>query len=113
MRVTTTVWASALIRRLFSNGDYALVEKRGAAEAGAVFIRIRRRDGTTTLLGPAPQAIFDEKKPQERVFERRLTSKTGEEIDAVLDRERKFDPDLWIIELETDTPEDYLEIMAD
>ena len=113
MRLTTAVWTSALVRRLFGDGDYAVIERRGAGEAGAVFVRVRHRNGTATLFAPAPQAIFDEKKPQDRVFERRLMSVANEDVDALLERETRFDPDLWIVELETERPEDYLEIMPD
>ncbi|MET0943059.1 MAG: DUF1491 family protein, partial [Mesorhizobium sp.] len=43
MRVTSELWVSALTRRVFSGGGFAAILKRGAAEAGAVFILSRNR----------------------------------------------------------------------
>jgi len=102
MRLTSEFFVSALIRRVFSTGDFAAVAKKGAAEAGAIFIRQRFRDGAETLFGPAPQSYFDEDRPSDRRFEKRLDRANGEDLDAMLERERRFDPDLWIIELELD-----------
>ena len=49
MRVTSDFYCSALLRRIFAAGGFAAVEKKGAAEAGAIFLKERRRDGTVTL----------------------------------------------------------------
>ncbi|KAB2862521.1 MAG: DUF1491 family protein, partial [Bauldia sp.] len=43
MRVTTDFWISSVVRRAFAEGGFAAVERRGAAEAGAVMIRRRDR----------------------------------------------------------------------
>lgn len=110
MRLTSAIWASALIRRVFSEGGFAAVERRGAEEAGAIFIRIRHRNGSQTLLGPAPQAFFAEEEAGERVFEIRCERQPGGEADALIEREARFDGDLWVIELEVESPQDYLDI---
>ncbi|HEY0124706.1 MAG TPA: DUF1491 family protein [Rhizobium sp.] len=102
MRLRSDIFVSALTRRLFSRGDFAAVEHKGAEEAGAIFIRQRFRDGLETLYAPAPQSFFDEEDSGARLFEIRMDRKEPEEIRGMLDRELKFDPDLWIIELETD-----------
>ncbi|MDM9647956.1 DUF1491 family protein [Rhizobium sp. S163] len=102
MRLRTDIFVSALLRRVFAKGDFAAVEKKGADEAGAVFIRQHFRDGSETLYGPAPQSFFDEEDSGERLFEIRLERKDAEEIRTMLERERKFDNDLWIVELEAD-----------
>ncbi len=110
MRLTTDLWVKALVRRLFGEGGFAAVERVGAAEAGAVFIRVRRRDGAQTLLGPAPQSLFETAKPDDRMFEPRIVAADDQEVDALLAREAGFDPDFWVVEIETDSPESYLEI---
>jgi hypothetical protein len=113
MRVKTDIWIGALTRRLFAEGHYATVERRGAAEAGAIFLRVRHRDGTESLLAPAPQSLFDsEEDTSNRLFERRLSATSGDEIDALITRELSFDPDLWLVEIETDEPEAYVEVVA-
>ena len=68
MRVTTDLWVSALVRRVFGTGGFAAVVKRGATEAGAVFVLSRGRLGEVALYGPAPQTSYDSAKPDERFF---------------------------------------------
>lgn len=102
MRLRTDIFVSALLRRVFAAGDFAAVEKKGAEQAGAIFIRQHFRDGLETLYGPAPQSVFDEDAAGERLFEVRLERGEAEAVRQMLDRERKFDPDLWIVELEAD-----------
>lgn len=102
MRLRSDIFVSALLRRVFARGDFAAVEKKGSEEAGAIFIRQQFRDGTQNLFGPAPQSMFDEEASGERLFELRLTREDAGKVSDMLDRERKFDPDLWIVELEAD-----------
>ena len=102
MRLRADIYVSALVRRVFSAGDFAAVEKKGAEEAGAIFIRQRFRDGLETLYAPAPQSFFDEESIGDRLFEIRLERAEPEKVQEMLERERKFDPDLWIVELEAD-----------
>ena len=101
MRVTSEFFVSALLRRVFATGGFAAVERRGAAEAGAVFIRQRFRDGFETLYGPAPQSAFDA-GAEGRRFEVRAERCEAADCGAVISRESRFDPDLWVVELEMD-----------
>ena len=59
MRLKSALWVAAYLRRCQVEGIFAVVRRRGAEEAGAVFIRISRLDGTSDLFGPAPQSAFD------------------------------------------------------
>lgn len=99
MRLTSEFWVAALTRRVFSAGDFAAVLNKGAVEAGAVHILVRDRLGQVSLYKPAPQTSYDDAKPQDRLF-----SPAGQmEWDAVerwLEKERRFDPDIWVVELE-------------
>ncbi|RWD66216.1 MAG: DUF1491 family protein [Mesorhizobium sp.] len=103
MRVTTDLWVSALVRRVFGAGGFAAVVKRGATEAGAVFVLSRGRMGEVVLYGPAPQTSYDSAKPDERFFIQVDTSEDGSAFDARLEREKKFDPDIWVVEIEAGT----------
>lgn len=102
MRITSDLFISALTRRIFSAGGYAAIERKGAAEAGAIFIRQRRRDGRETLFGPAPQSYFDSESSGERRFERRVSDGEPEACAEVIAREMRFDPDLWLVEIEVE-----------
>ena len=60
-------------------------------------------DGTGILYAPAPQAIFEDARPADRVFSvvaGRETPAPDAAIEARLVREIRFDPDLWIVEVE-------------
>ncbi len=102
MRLRADIFVSSILRRVFANGDFAAVEKKGAEEAGAIFIRQHFRDGLETLYAPAPQTAFGEDEVRDRLFEIRLARSEPEAVRAMLERERRFDPDLWIVELEAE-----------
>lgn len=111
MRITSDFFVAALTRRVFSDGGYGAVGKRGSAEAGAIFVVVRARDGTERLFGPAPQTAYGEGKPEDRRFAEVTLGEGG--ADARLARETKFDPDCWVVELEPARPiSDYLDIDA-
>ena len=60
-------------------------------------------DGTGVLYGPAPQAVFDDARPAERVFSivvGREVPAPDNKIEERLVRETRFDPDLWVVEVE-------------
>ena len=103
MRLKSGIWVAAYLRRCNVEGAFAAVRRHGADEAGAVFILVNRLDGTVTLYGPAPQALFDEAQPSERMFTAMLGGKTPvpeADAEARIAREIKFDPDVWVIEVE-------------
>ncbi|MTI42649.1 hypothetical protein JM93_00828 [Roseibium hamelinense] len=99
MRAASDFFVAAFVRRLFQAGGFAAVSKRGAAEAGAIFILVDRLDGTLDLYGPAPQAYFVE-TPDGRLFERVLSQADREAVDARLASEARMDPDYWLVEAE-------------
>ncbi len=99
MRVTSDFFVSALVRQIFGEGGFAAVSKRGAPEAGAVFICVDRLDGSFDFYAPAPQSMFDE-RPETRLFERRFEKTDRETIDARLKSEARMDPDYWLVDIE-------------
>ncbi|MCL2452733.1 MAG: DUF1491 family protein [Alphaproteobacteria bacterium] len=100
MRLRADFWVAAYLRRCAGEGAYAVLARRGAAEAGAIFVKIDRLDGTVALYGPAPQSEI--KEGEERLFARLHGAAwiAAAEAEAKLDREIRFDPDLWILETE-------------
>jgi hypothetical protein len=103
MRLKSGIWVAAYLRRCHIEGAFAAVRRRGAEEAGAVFIKVNRLDGTATLYGPAPQSAFDEMKPTDRIFTAALGGDKPvpeADIEARLVREIRFDLDVWVIEVE-------------
>ena len=103
MRLKSGIWVSAYLRRCNAEGAFAVVRRRGAEEAGAVFIKVSRLDGTAALYGPAPQSAFDEAQPADRLFVAALGGEQAvpdADVEARLTREIRFDSDVWIVEVE-------------
>ena len=102
MRLKSAIWVSAYLRRCMVEGAYAVVRRRGAEEAGAIFVRIDRLDGTADLYGPAPQTEFDEARPGDRAFMACLKAqpRPNDQIEKYVSRQIDFDPDIWIVEVE-------------
>lgn len=74
--------------------------RRGNREAGAIFIVDRGRDGTMALYGPAPQAAYDQGSDDTRRFVLVKKCLDAEELEKWIERQAKFDSDLWIVEVE-------------
>ncbi len=114
MRLKTALWVAAYLRRCQVEGVSAVVRRRGAEEAGAVFVRISRLDGTSDLFGPAPQSAFDAAQGAARAFASSLGVQPAPDaaVETYLAREVKFDPDVWIVEVEDRAGRNFLDIVA-
>lgn len=99
-RLTADFWVSAYQRRRNGEGFFTAVERRGETSAGAIFVLIDRLDGTGDLYGPAPQSLIEDATADDhggRLFERLLAKAEMAEITSRMERERRFDSDLWLI----------------
>ena len=101
MRLRADIVVSAYLRRSALEGAPAVLRRRGAAQAGAIFVKIDRLDVMAALYGPAPQT-----ETAERGVDRLWTRMHKDawvptlDVEERLAREIRFDPDLWIIEAE-------------
>ncbi len=111
MRLKSAIWVAAYVRRCNVEGAFAAVRRRGAEEAGAIFIKLNRLDGTGELFGPAPQSAFAEAHPVDRAFSRCFKEQPAPEnkVEERILREIRFDPDVWIIEVEDRAGRHFLE----
>jgi hypothetical protein len=100
MRLKSSIWVAAYLRRCNVEGVFAAVRRRGAEEAGAVFVKVSRLDGTAALYGPAPQTAFEDARPAERAFVAVTQAVPEADVELRLEKEIKFDPDVWIVEVE-------------
>ena len=111
-RLRSDFWVAAYLRRCNALGAAAVLRRRGAAEAGAIFIKVDRLDGTAVLIGPAPQS---EAEPDgERRFGPVHQSAwiASSEAEIRLQSEIRFDRDLWIVEVESPAGESFLDLQA-
>lgn len=99
-RLRTDFWVAALRRRAEAAGAYVSVAKRGAEEAGAIFVLVDHRNGSCDLYGPAPQSVFGADQPLDRLFYPVLERRSEADVRARIEQELRFDPDLWLIDIE-------------
>lgn len=103
---------AAYVRRCHIEGAFAVVRRRGAEDAGAVFVKVARLDGSAALFSPAPQSAFGEARPSERLFVPVFAEGfvPEEKVEARLAREIDFDPDTWIVENEDRAGRHFLDL---
>ena len=99
-RLRADVWVSAYLRRCEIEGAFGTLRKRGAAEAGAIFVILDCLDGRMAVFGPAPQseAGDDGVRRFARLHDEDWID--GAACAQIVARERKFDSDLWIVDIE-------------
>ena len=101
MRLKSSIWVAAYLRRCQNAGIFGAVRRRGAEEAGAVFVKVASLDGNAMLYMPAPQTVYDDSRPVERIFMPTSPQPLPEQsVEERLAKEIRFDPDAWIIETE-------------
>lgn len=111
MRLRSDIFVAAYLRLRNGQNAFAVVSRRGAAEAGAIFIKIDRLDGRADLYGPAPQMVFDEANPA-RLFHRiSKPDASPADLEERMAREVRFDSDIWIIEVEDRAGEPHLDLV--
>ncbi|MGH6780243.1 MAG: DUF1491 family protein [Bradyrhizobium sp.] len=113
MRLKTSIWVAAYLRRCQSEGVFGAVRRRGAEEAGTVFVKVATLDGHAMLYVPAPQTVYDDSRPIERFFVPISKQPQAEAaVDEHLTREVRFDPDAWIVETEDKAGRHFLDLAA-
>ena len=99
-RLRSDFWVAAYIRRCFGENAPAVL-RRGAAEAGAILIKVDGLDGTAALYGPSPQSeIADRDSARSFVKLHEADRIPSAEAERRLARQVDFDPDIWIVEVE-------------
>ncbi len=99
MRLKTEIWVSAFLRRCMVEGIYGAIIRKGAAEAGAVYVIVNHLDGLCHLFGPAPGPTYGEDGERRWADELQGPAPVND-TGPILERKRRFDPDIWIVEVE-------------
>ena len=111
-RLRTDFWIAALRRRAESAGAFVSIARRGADEAGAVFLVVDRRDGSFDVYGPAPQSVFSDHR-SDRLFSLLAREVSEESTRSRMEQEVRFDPDLWQVDIEDRDGRAFVEIVSD
>ena len=93
--LSSDLWVSALIRRAEIGGASATVVRRGDARAGTVIVkayntRSRQARLYTEAFGP----------DGDRLWIQPVVSEFESELDAYVQRQIGYDPDVWVVEIE-------------
>lgn len=100
MRVTSQIWVHVFLRAEQNRGAMVMVAQKGALEAGAIYICWENATGEWSLFGPAPQSMLENAGTQ-RQYETVLENASEAECAQYLERQRNFDPDIWILEVQS------------
>lgn len=95
MLLSSDLWVSALIRRAQIEGAYATVVKKGDDRAGSVIVKAY--DTSTRTARLYTEAFGTD---GDRLWIQPVTSDSESELDAYIARQRGYDPDLWVVEIE-------------
>ncbi len=94
-RIKTAIQIKAIIRRAEVAGAHAFLVRRGQEDAGALFLKISRLDGTFTVLNQARRG------DGELIWTKPIGDSTDEAVASkYLEKQLRFDPDIWILEIE-------------
>jgi hypothetical protein len=95
-RVTSSVLVGALVRKAQAEGGFAAVLAKGDATAGSILLILMERGGNPCaferILQPDGRYSWQPSAGQ--------TIENTEEVPALIARRRRFDPDLWVLELD-------------
>ena len=106
-RLTTAVFVSSLLRLAEQQGGFGAVVAKGDATAGAVLVLLAERGRRVALLERLLQA------DGRYAWGSPLAAGHNEaDLDKFLARRRGFDPDLWIVELDTASAERFAAEMS-
>jgi hypothetical protein len=115
MRLTSAMWFAVFMKMETQRGAFVTVIKNGAQQAGALFIVENIGMGLLNLYSPAPQSFLDDSQDatDDRKFECVLENVDQDKLDAYLEKQKNFDPDLWIIETEAGSGKISISVVKD
>ena len=93
-RLTAEFWVSAYLKRLRLYEIPAFVVTHGDDTAGAVLVKLNTLDGNAKAF----QRSFDLMSGERAWMV--LAEGAESDVDAALAKQRSFDPDLWVVEVE-------------
>lgn len=94
MRLTARIWVDAYLTRLRLMDIPAFVVSHGDDTAGAVLVKLNTLNGQATAF----QRSFDLMSGARTWVE--LVAGDETDVDTTITKQRGFDPDLWVIEVE-------------
>ncbi len=99
MSVKTDIWVAAYRRRCELSAMPVVIVRKGAPEAGSIFVAIRAGNDEVWLMGPPAGPLLNE--AGDRQFEQQFEGPIAQQkVDEYLRRQAEYDPDIWVVEVE-------------
>ena len=95
MLLSSVLWVSALIRRAEIGGAFATVVRKGDARAGTVIVKAYDTSNRQARLYTEAFGADGE-----RLWIQPVQSEMESELDAYIQRQIGYDPDIWVVEIE-------------
>lgn len=93
-RLAAGIWVAAYLTRLQAEGIPVYVVARGDDTAGAVLVKLATMDGRAVAYQRVADLMTGARKWDV------LAEGPEADVDAAISRQKAFDPDLWVIEVE-------------
>ncbi len=103
-RLPAHLEAAGLIRAVQSAGGFATVLAKGEKDAGTILVLTTYRGGNAVLFERMPQ--LDGSRPY--IAAKRENSENKQEFFEYLEKRRRQDPDIWLIELDVANAEQFI-----
>ncbi len=100
VNIRAELWCAAFVRRHNDLGNICVVSRRGDAIAGQVWIEIDHLNGQFSLFCQAP-GFMQTSKENAWLFQCIFDRKDTKEVQQRIAREANFDPDFWLLTLES------------
>ncbi len=103
VRLRSKIWVQAYLKRLELQTIAAYVTAHGDDHSGAILIKVMKMDGSAQLY----QKTFDLRSNKNAWV--RILEGLDMEIDSLLEKQKVNDPDLWVVEIESASGQNYLD----
>ena len=102
-RLRSKIWVQAYLKRLEIQNIAAYVTAHGDDNSGAILIKVIKMDGYAQLY----QKTFDLQNNRSAWV--KILEGLDMEIDTLLEKQKVNDPDLWVVEIESASGQNYLD----
>jgi hypothetical protein len=100
-RLATSVLVSGLIRKAEAEGGFGAVLSKGDATAGAILLILLERGGNPRVL----ERVLQPDGSYSWAVSASQDTEKPDEVPRLVERRRRFDPDLWVVELDIPSAE--------
>jgi len=104
LRLKSELYVQALVRRVQAAMGAAYVLAHGDKDAGGIYVRVNRLDGTAGVLN-----MFTDMDGAQSFRVILPVDSDEAESDALIEREMQRDPDIWVVDIEDAKGRHFLE----